>query len=138
MIWETTKLGEVPKVRTKVFISPVNLTANGPAHLGHAGGPFLRMDVLARHLRRIGHDVKTALTTDQFENHIEVQASKLQRVRSEFASENDDLIRTGLEALGIVYDVFPNTGLRSVAKHFSEVADGLTQALGESGGINIT
>src|SRR4029077_1423027 len=68
-------VGESPNKRTNFFISPVNLTANGRAHLGHAGGPFLRMDILARHLRRSGHRVASGLTTDGFENHVLVKAA---------------------------------------------------------------
>lgn len=128
-LWQTPPLGASPSVQADVFISPVNLTANGPPHLGHIGGPYLRMDVLARHLKRLGHFVTSALTTDQFENHIEAQALKAGVERAEFARGNDAKIRKGLTALGIIYDVFPNTGDLHVSAMFSNTAQVLTRSL---------
>ncbi len=137
MLWNVPKLGEAPHTRADVFISPVNLTANGPAHLGHAGGPYLRMDTLARHLKRLGHKVISALTTDQFENHIEAQALKAGIDRADFARRNDEAIREGLSALGILYDVFPNTGTAEVSIAFAETALSLITALDCSSGYII-
>ena len=136
-MWETTQLGQKLNNKKNIFISPVNLTANGPAHLGHVGGPFLRMDVLSRHLKRLGHCVQTALTTDQVENHIEVQAVKHNVHRSDFARENDNHIRKGLEALSISYDFFPNTGEPDVVTLFEKVATRLIDSLEQNKGYDI-
>lgn len=51
-------LGEACPVSQNIFISPVNITANGRAHPGHAAGPYLRMDVIGRYLKR--SDPKTS------------------------------------------------------------------------------
>lgn len=118
-----------------IVISPVNLTANGPAHLGHAGGPFLRMDILARACRRAGHRVRQVLTNDHFENHVVVKARSLGRDPAAFARENDRLIAKGLAALDITFDLFPDTGDPDVLARFRAVAASLAEALDAGGKV---
>jgi len=133
LLIEIPPLGSSPSRPRKVFISPVNLTANGPAHLGHVGGPFIRMDILGRHLARAGHDVRSALTTDHFENHVAARANALGRDPDALARENCASIRAAMEALDIHFDDFPDTGDPQVLEQFQEVADRLMEALRDSG-----
>jgi methionyl-tRNA synthetase len=130
---EIPKIGACPTRRTNVFISPVNLTANGRAHLGHAGGPFLRMDVLARHLRRSGHRVTSGLTTDGFENHVVVKATAERCAPSELAHRYYRQIRDDLSSIGIRFDRFDDPGDASNIGHFNKVKDELVRSL-ELGG----
>ncbi|GEM_PF-639907 len=128
-------LGEGVEKTADIVISPVNLTANGPAHLGHAGGPFLRMDVLARACRRAGHRVRQVLSNDHFENHVVVKARALGRDPAAFARENDRLIAKGLAALDITFDMFPDTGDPAVLARFFDVAGSLAAALDAGGKV---
>ena len=137
MLWKEPALGSSPCTVSDIFTSPVNLTVNGQAHLGHAGGPYLRIDVLARHLKRLGHNVTSVLTTDQFENHIEAQALKAGRERAEYASDHDELIREGLASLVIKYDIFPNTGKSGISDAFSKASNALTEALDKTASYDI-
>ncbi len=127
------ELGEQIAASTDIVISPVNLTANGPAHLGHAGGPFLRMDVLGRACRRAGYRVHQVLSNDHFENHVVVKARALGRDPRVFARDNDRLIARGLAALDINFDVFPDTGAPEILAGFRGIAGSLAEAL-EAGG----
>ncbi len=99
-------LGDIRTPLRKIVISPVNLTANGRAHLGRAGGPFLRMDILARALRRSGHDVWYGLTTDGFENHVVARAAQLGENPPTMAARFHVQIGTDLKALDIHLDRF--------------------------------
>ncbi len=99
-------LGDIRTPLRKIVISPVNLTANGRAHLGHAGGPFLRMDILARALRRSGHDVWYGLTTDGFENHVVARAAQLGENPATMAARFHVQIGTDLKP-----SIFISTGL---------------------------
>lgn len=128
-------LGERVSQPADIVISPVNLTANGPAHLGHAGGPFLRMDVLSRACRRAGHRVRQVLSNDHFENHVVVKARALGRDPSGFARENDRLIAKGLAALDITFDIFPDTGDPVVLERFRAVSGALAAALDSAGKV---
>jgi len=128
-------LGERLAKPAEIVISPVNLTANGPAHLGHVGGPFLRMDVLARACRRAGHRVRQVLSNDHFENHVVVKARAMGRDPAAFARENDRLIAKGLAALDITFDTFPDTGDPAVLARFRDVAGALAGALDAGGKV---
>ena len=54
----------------KYLFLPMQPTPNGRMHIGHGGGTYLRADVIARALRRDGHEVLIASGTDAFENWI--------------------------------------------------------------------
>src|SRR5947209_5131772 len=49
-------------------------TPNGPFHLGHIAGPFLRMDALARYRRMRGDRAVVISGTDAFETHVLLKA----------------------------------------------------------------
>lgn len=90
------------------LLSPVSLVPNGRAHLGHIGGPLLKIDVLARHLRRRGDRVVVASTSDVYESHMLVKAYQEGRPVAELCAENFARIAADLAALDIVYDEYVN------------------------------
>lgn len=130
---EYPRLGASPRPKARVVFSPVNLTANGRAHLGHAGGPFLRMDVLARALQRAGHDVWSGLTTDGFENHVVLGARARGEDPAAMANRFHELIRSDLEAIGIRFDRFDNPSHPENVARFAAVKDSLLDALRAGG-----
>ncbi|MCP1854355.1 MULTISPECIES: class I tRNA ligase family protein [unclassified Bradyrhizobium] len=118
-----------------VYISPVNLTANGRAHLGHAAGPFLRMDVVQRHLKRAGHHVRSGLTTDGFENHVLVRAARENIDPSDLAHGFHVGIAHDLASLGIVFDHFDDPAHGKNLRRFSNVSNALMDALSAAGSL---
>lgn len=65
--------------KKKYLIIPPMPTPNGPLHLGHIGGPFLRADILTRYLRMCGHHVAMLSGTDCYESFVLLQAEKEQK-----------------------------------------------------------
>ncbi|QIG94512.1 class I tRNA ligase family protein [Bradyrhizobium sp. 6(2017)] len=118
-----------------VYVSPVNLTANGRAHLGHAAGPYLRMDVVQRHLKRAGHRVRSGLTTDGFENHVLVRAARENTDPSELAHGFHVKIVEDLASLGIVFDHFDDPAHGRNLQRFSNVSGALMGALFAAGSL---
>lgn len=132
---EYPRLGASPRPKARVLFSPVNLTANGRAHLGHAGGPFLRMDVLSRALKRAGHDVWSGLTTDGFENHVVLGARARGEDPAAMAHRFYELIRDDLAAIGIRFDRFDNPSHPENIARFAAVKDSLLAALRAGGKV---
>ncbi|MFB9263027.1 class I tRNA ligase family protein [Bradyrhizobium erythrophlei] len=117
-------------------MSPVNLTANGRAHLGHAAGPFLRMDVVQKHLKRAGHHVRSGLTTDGFENHVLVRAARENIDPSDLAHGFHVKILEDLASLGIVFDTFDDPAYGKNLQRFSDVSNALMGALSAAGSLD--
>ncbi|MHC6156744.1 class I tRNA ligase family protein [Bradyrhizobium elkanii] len=118
-----------------VYISPVNLTANGRAHLGHAAGPYLRMDVVQKHLKRAGHHVRSGLTTDGFENHVLVRAALENIDPSALAHGFHIRIVEDLASVGVVFDHFDDPAYGSNLQRFSKVGNALMGALSAAGSL---
>ena len=90
------------------LLMPIPATANGRLHLGHIGGPMLRMDVLARHLRRLGEQVRIVSATDPFDSFVLLRALQENRSPEEVVSHWHALIERDLRAVGIDLDCFAN------------------------------
>lgn len=97
-----------PAASRSYLLAPVSLVPNGRAHLGHVGGPLLKIDVLARHLRRRGDRVVVASTSDVYESHMLVKAYQEGRPVERLCAENFARIAADLAALDIVYDEYVN------------------------------
>jgi methionyl-tRNA synthetase len=92
----------------KYLLVPVMPTPNGPLHLGHISGPFLRMDVLARCLRQIGHDVSIVSASDPWETHALLRGLTTDTPPEQICHHYHGEIASGLAALNINYDKFIN------------------------------
>jgi methionyl-tRNA synthetase len=88
----------------KFFLTPVCLVPNGRAHLGHVAGPLLKMDVLRRHLRRGGADVKMISLSDVHEAHVLIKAYVEGTTPEAIANRFHDQIALDLATLDIEYD----------------------------------
>ncbi|WP_315837673.1 class I tRNA ligase family protein [Bradyrhizobium prioriisuperbiae] len=86
------------------LIIPVMPTPNGRLHLGHVAGPFLKCDVLARHLRRAGHEVWIISGSDAYESYVLLKSGQTGETPAEIARMNHHLIDQDLHSLDIVYD----------------------------------
>lgn len=86
------------------LIIPVMPTPNGRLHLGHIAGPFLKCDVLARHLRRSEHKAWIISGSDVYESYVMLKSSQTGEPPAEVARLNHHLIDRDLHSLDIVYD----------------------------------
>lgn len=90
------------------LLIPANPTPNGRLHLGHMAGPYLRMDILARHLRRRGASVQMIFGTDPYDIYVALRAEQEGRSPAQVANRYYEEIIHDLDALQIGYDVVIN------------------------------
>lgn len=90
------------------MLLPIAPTPNGRLHLGHIGGPMLKLDVLARHLRRIGDRVVLIGSTDPYDSYLLLRGRETGQSPAEVVNHWHPLIERDLNAVGIVPDRFMN------------------------------
>jgi methionyl-tRNA synthetase len=90
------------------LIIPMPPTPNGRIHIGHAAGPYLRADTLARNLRREGKRVLIVTGTDTYENWVLLEAQKRCEHPEETCRRNHELIGHDFNNLNIVFDLWFN------------------------------
>jgi methionyl-tRNA synthetase len=90
------------------LLVPVMPTPNGPLHLGHIAGPFLKMDVLAKSLKQDGHKVTIISASDSWETHVLLRARSLGATPAEICCRFHGEIIDSLRAMEIHYDEFIN------------------------------
>lgn len=101
------------------LIIPSMPTPNGRLHLGHIAGPFLRADVLARHLTRRGDQVHVISGCDSYESYMERQATRENRNASLIAQENTKGILADLIAMDMKPDNWIDPLRPNVKEFFS-------------------
>jgi methionyl-tRNA synthetase len=90
------------------LLLPMQPTPNGRLHLGHAAGPYLRADVLARHLRRDGHTVQVICGSDVYENWILLDSVQHGRTPEQTCLLFNRQIQQDLAALDFAIDEYVN------------------------------
>ncbi|TAM50373.1 MAG: methionine--tRNA ligase [Paraburkholderia sp.] len=90
----------------RFFLMPIPPTPNGRLHLGHIAGPYLRMDMLGRHLRMLGHRVDVVSAVDGFDSYVLWKALQENRTPQEVCRDYHARIARDLSALDIVVDDF--------------------------------
>ncbi|MCX5205991.1 class I tRNA ligase family protein [Streptomyces sp. NBC_00237] len=93
-----------PTAPRRYLIVPMHPTPNGRMHIGHAAGAYLRGDVIARHLRRAGHEVSVISGTDAYENWIQLAALEADHTPAETCWRFHALIGEDLRSLGVQLD----------------------------------
>jgi methionyl-tRNA synthetase len=86
------------------LIVPVMPTPNGRLHLGHIAGPFLKCDVLRRHLRQFGYDARVISGSDAYESHVTVKAAETGASPAAVARRYHHAIGNDLAGLDILFD----------------------------------
>lgn len=83
-------------------------TPNGRLHLGHIGGPYLTVDVLARFLRLNGHKAVILSGTDSFDSYVTGQAAKEGLTPAQVCNKYHDMITADLKSMNIDVAEFIN------------------------------
>lgn len=113
-------------------------TPNGPLHLGHLGGPFLRADALARFLTTRGHRALCASASDVWNAYIVMRAEEIGTPSSVVVDFYHRSIEHTLETFGMgqVCYLKPSEGTEytTYARH----SDFLIQRLGDVGRLRVT
>jgi len=112
-------------------------TPNGPLHLGHLGGPFLRADVLRRHLLSRGHSVRTVGTSDSWESNILFTAAKRQWDPSRTAGHYQGRITAALRDFELAHDAYLDIHAAQHATAHRRYSDELVDALHAEGRLTL-
>ena len=115
------------------LIVPMQPTPNGPLHLGHASGPYLRADVLARHLRRAGHSVRLISGSDVYENWILLDGVATGRTPAETCERYHRRIERSLRAFDVGLDVYVDPLAPEHAAAYTRVHEELVDRLAARG-----
>ncbi len=81
-------------------------TPNGRAHLGHIAGPFLRLDVLARHLSVLGDEAVLLSGSDSYDMYVLLTARREGTPPEEVAARCHAAMEADLRAMDIGLAVF--------------------------------
>lgn len=119
------------------LLVPMMPTPNGALHLGHAAGPYLKMDILARYLRQLGHDVRLITTTDCFENHVLQSAERMNLSLQDVCAHFHEAIRLDFEYLKIEFDEFLNPMHGAHVSDYQEVHARATSRLIAAGAAHL-
>ncbi|MDH2425010.1 class I tRNA ligase family protein [Sphaerisporangium sp. TRM90804] len=125
--------GDIPPRR--YLLVPPEPTPNGRLHLGHIGGPFLRMDLLSRFVRMRGDRPLTITGSDVYEPYMTLKAATEGRTEGELAAEYHALIAEDLRAMKIDLDAFVNPAQEPWRTAFEEEVAGCLRRLKEKGAV---
>ena len=92
----------------RYLLIPAMPTPNGRFHLGHLAGPYLKLDVLARHLRRGGAEASVMCGIDAYESHVLLAAEREWLSPEQVCHRNSAHMIGELRALSIDVDVWCN------------------------------
>lgn len=88
-------------IKKNYLFIPSVPTPNGPLHLGHIGGPYLRADVLARYLRMQGHNALLICGSDSYESYVAKEADQKNKKDEEIANFYHQTISDNLQMMNI-------------------------------------
>lgn len=111
------------------FLMPIPPTPNGRLHLGHMAGPYLRMDMLGRHLRSRGHRVTVVSGSDGFDSYVVWKGQQQDRAAEAVVREYHAQIEQDLAALDIEVHDFLNVVDGPLAERHAEAARATVAAL---------
>ncbi|MCG8422591.1 MAG: class I tRNA ligase family protein [Proteobacteria bacterium] len=94
---------DLPRDSRAYLLVPSMPTPNGRLHLGHIAGPFLKLDVIARHLRSQGARARVLSGVDSYESHVLLHEG---RPAAEVAAHYTQGIIEDLRALELEQDGF--------------------------------
>lgn len=97
-----------PALPESMLITTAPPTPNGPLHLGHASGPYLGADLLAKYLKKRKVDVKTVFYTDDHQNYVLAKANSLNSDVDSVATQYREEILNGLKGIDAQADELLN------------------------------
>lgn len=124
-----------PTKPSRYLLIPAMPAPNGPLHLGHISGPYLRLDIASRNLLRSGADVKVICGTDSYESFVELLARSEGVDAEEFASVNHRTIASDLNALDIALDAFIDPTGPEFRDRYQDAHDTLLDRLRSAGAV---
>jgi methionyl-tRNA synthetase len=83
------------------LLIPMMPTPNGRLHLGHISGPYLKLDVLARHFRRRGDRALVLCGSDVHDSFVLLKASQTRKTPQEICRHFHQAIQRDLQSLQI-------------------------------------
>ena len=111
------------------MLIPIGPTANGRLHLGHIGGPILKMDVMARHLVRGGERVSLVSSSDPYDSFVLLRGRETGQTPTGVVEHWHPLIERDLNAVGVVPDRFVSLLDEPWRTRYDEISRGIVRDL---------
>ncbi len=83
--------------------------ANGPIHIGHLAGVYIPSDIYVRYLRAKNRDVAFICGSDEHGMAITIRARKEGVSPKDIIDKYHNIIKKGLDELGISFDIYSRT-----------------------------
>jgi methionyl-tRNA synthetase len=99
---------ESPAPQREYLLLPSHPTPNGPLHLGHIAGPYLRLDVLRRVLQRRGDRAVVMFPFDVFDSYVLLKAHQDNKSPGEIVEQVSAEILEDLKVMDIGVDAVVN------------------------------
>lgn len=111
------------------LLVPAMPAPNGRLHLGHIAGPYLRLDILARHLRRAGHRASIVCASDPYDSYIPLRAEQADIDPTVLARQSCAGIVDDLASMNIKLDLFVDPLSEENREGYLDAHDGLVARL---------
>ncbi|MBT2525907.1 class I tRNA ligase family protein [Streptomyces sp. ISL-99] len=118
-----TKLGADSRPPRNYLLTLPEPTPNGPFHLGHIAGPYLRMDVIARFLRCRGDRPVVVSGSDVYDPWVPLKAGEEGTTPREVSARYHARISSDLSDLAITTDAFINVSEEPWRDRFEREVD---------------
>lgn len=135
---ETTMRWHVARAysdRRRYLIVAAYATPNGPLHLGHLGGPYIRADALRRYLESRGHQVVSIGTSDSWESNVLHTALKEERPADAVVADYHAAIKRILGGFDLVHEDYLDIHGPDLSAAHRAYSDELVAALTADGRI---
>lgn len=104
-----------------ILFIPMMPTPNGPLHLGHISGPYLKMDILNKHFKRIGHLTYLVGCTDPYDNYVLLKSYRIKKPPENICNYFYNQIKSDFNTMSIEFDNFSNPLASTITNEYSEV-----------------
>lgn len=103
-----SKKGKSTNINRTLLLYLVFPTPNGKLHLGHIGGPYLKLDVIKRYNQQIGNKAYIYGGTDSYDSYVLLKALDENKKPEEICEYYHQCIKQDLLKMNIALDDFVN------------------------------
>ncbi len=94
--------------KRKILLFLTLPTPNGRLHLGHIGGPFLKLDIIKRFNNQIGNNAYIYGGTDSYDSYVLLKAHQTNQTPQEVSNYYHKAIEEDINKMSIEMDFFLN------------------------------
>jgi len=122
-------------IKKHFLIIPSRPTPNGALHLGHLAGPYLRADILCRHLNRLGHNAKIISGSDVYDSYVLGKAVAENSTPDAIVNKYHQLIMEDLRLMDIDVCAYVNILDEKYKQQFEDINEAMIDFLHKQNAI---